>query len=93
MSGPPLLQVDGLRMHFFTKAGVVKAVDDVSFSVGRGEILGLVGESGSGKSMTGYSIIGLVDPPGRIVEGRIVFDGTDLTRLDAAAWQIGRAHV
>ncbi|MBK6980371.1 MAG: ABC transporter ATP-binding protein [Betaproteobacteria bacterium] len=74
-------------MHFFTKAGVVKAVDDVSFSVGRGEILGLVGESGSGKSMTGYSIIGLVDPPGRIVEGRIVFDGTDLTRLDAAAWR------
>ncbi len=87
MSGAPLLQVDGLRMHFFTKAGVVKAVDDVSFRVGRGEILGLVGESGSGKSMTGYSILGLVDPPGRIVEGRIVFDGTDLTRLDAAAWR------
>jgi peptide/nickel transport system ATP-binding protein len=81
------LQVDGLRMHFFTKAGVVKAVDDVSFSVGRGEILGLVGESGSGKSMTGYSILGLIDPPGRIVEGRIVFDGVDLTRLDAAAWR------
>ncbi|HEX4943201.1 MAG TPA: ABC transporter ATP-binding protein [Usitatibacteraceae bacterium] len=87
MSGAPLLQVDGLCMHFFTKAGVVKAVDDVSFSVGRGEILGLVGESGSGKSMTGYSIIGLIDPPGRIVEGRIVFDGIDLTRLDAAAWR------
>ena len=87
MSAAPLLQVDGLRMHFFTKAGVVKAVDDVSFSVGRGEILGLVGESGSGKSMTGYSIIGLVDPPGRIVEGRIVFDGTDLTRLDAPDWR------
>ena len=87
VSGAPLLQVDGLRMHFFTKAGVVKAVDDVSFRVGRGEILGLVGESGSGKSMTGYSILGLVDPPGRIVEGRIVFDGTDLTRLDAAAWR------
>jgi peptide/nickel transport system ATP-binding protein len=74
-------------MHFFTKAGVVKAVDDVSFSVGRGEIFGLVGESGSGKSMTGYSILGLVDPPGRIVEGSIIFDGTDLTRLDAAAWR------
>ena len=58
-------------MHFFTKAGVVKAVDDVSFSVGRGRILGLVGESGSGKSMTGYSIMGLVDAPGRIVAGRI----------------------
>ena len=87
MSGPPLLSVDGLRMHFFTKAGVVKAVDDVSFSVGRGRILGLVGESGSGKSMTGYSVMGLIDPPGRVVGGRIVFDGQDLTRLDAAAWR------
>ncbi|MGE0357120.1 MAG: ABC transporter ATP-binding protein [Burkholderiales bacterium] len=74
-------------MHFFTKAGVVKAVDDVSFGVGRGEILGLVGESGSGKSMTGYSVLGLIDPPGRIVAGSIVFDGTDLTRLDPAAWR------
>jgi peptide/nickel transport system ATP-binding protein len=74
-------------MHFFTKAGIVKAVDDVSFTVGRGEILGLVGESGSGKSMTGYSVLGLIDPPGRIVDGRILFDGTDLTRLDAAAWR------
>ena len=63
----PVLEVDGLRTHFFTKAGVVKAVDDVSFTVGRGEVLGLVGESGSGKSMTGYSLMGLIDPPGRIV--------------------------
>jgi peptide/nickel transport system ATP-binding protein len=87
MSSVPLLKVDGLHMHFFTKAGVVKAVDDVSFSVERGRILGLVGESGSGKSMTGYSILGLVDPPGRIVSGSILFSGTDLTRLDAAAWR------
>jgi peptide/nickel transport system ATP-binding protein len=87
VSGAPLLSVEGLRMHFFTKAGVVKAVDDVSFSVARGRILGLVGESGSGKSMTGYSILGLVDAPGRLVGGRIVFDGQDLTRLDAAAWR------
>ena len=65
----PVLDVEGLRTHFFTKAGVVKAVDDVSFAVGRGEVLGLVGESGSGKSMTGYSIMGLIDPPGRIVGG------------------------
>ena len=92
MRAPPLLAVDGLRMHFFTKAGVVKAVDGVSFTVGRGEILGLVGESGSGKSMTGYSIIGLVDPPGRIVGGSIVFDGQDLTRLDAAAWRAVRGN-
>ena len=82
-----LLEVEGLRTHFFTKAGVVKAVNDVSFRVERGRILGLVGESGCGKSMTGYSILGLVDEPGRIVAGRIALNGTDLTRLDAAAWR------
>lgn len=77
----PLLQVDSLRAHFFTKAGVVKAVDDVSFTLDRGQVLGLVGESGSGKSMTGYSIMGLVDPPGRIVGGRVAFAGRELTAL------------
>jgi peptide/nickel transport system ATP-binding protein len=81
----PVLTVDGLRTHFFTKAGVVKAVDDVSFSVDRGQVLGLVGESGSGKSMTGYSLMGLIDPPGRIVSGSIVLDGVELTRLSAEA--------
>ena len=79
----PLLEVQGLRTHFFTKAGVVRAVDDVSFTLDRGEVLGLVGESGSGKSITGYSIMGLVDPPGRIVEGSIRLDGSELTTLDA----------
>ncbi|HUL56324.1 MAG TPA: ATP-binding cassette domain-containing protein, partial [Usitatibacter sp.] len=79
-----LLEVSGLRMHFFTKAGVVKAVDDVSFSVDRGRILGIVGESGSGKSMTGYSIMGLVDPPGRIVAGRIALGGAELTGMGEA---------
>jgi len=83
----PLLEVEGLRTHFFTHAGVVKAVDDVSFRVERGRILGLVGESGSGKSMTGYSILGLVDPPGRIVAGRIALNGTELTTLDEPAWR------
>ena len=82
-----LLEVEGLRTHFFTRAGVVKAVDDVSFRVERGRILGLVGESGSGKSMTGYSILGLVDEPGRIVAGRIALNGTDLTTLDEPAWR------
>ena len=81
----PLLEVEGLRTHFFTKAGVVKAVDDVSFTVSKGEVLGLVGESGSGKTMTGYSIMGLIDPPGRIVSGRIVFDGRDLRALSPEA--------
>jgi peptide/nickel transport system ATP-binding protein len=79
----PLLDVDGLRTHFFTKAGVVKAVDGVSFSVAKGEVLGLVGESGSGKSMTGYSIMGLVDPPGKIVAGKIALNGRDLATLSS----------
>src|SRR6476620_8676103 len=79
----PVLTVEGLRTHFFTKAGVVKAVDDVSFSVGRGEVLGLVGESGSGKSMTGYSLMGLIDPPGKIVAGSIVLDGVEQRTLSA----------
>ena len=87
MSAAPLLQVEGLKTHFFTKAGVVKAVDDVSFQVERGRILGIVGESGSGKSMTGYRIMGLVDAPGRMVGGRIALNGVDLTGLDDEAWR------
>jgi peptide/nickel transport system ATP-binding protein len=78
-----LLSVSGLRTHFFTRAGVVKAVDDVSFEVARGEVLGLVGESGSGKSMTGHSIMGLVDPPGRVVSGNIMLDGLHISALPA----------
>ena len=81
--GSPLLEVAGLRTHFFTRAGVVKAVDDVSFAVQKGEVMGLVGESGSGKSMTGYSIMGLIDPPGRIVAGTIRLNGRDLRALSA----------
>ena len=79
------LDVQGLSTHFFTRAGVVKAVDDISFSVARGRVLGLVGESGSGKSVTGFSLIGLVDPPGRITTGKILFQGRDLTKLDERA--------
>jgi peptide/nickel transport system ATP-binding protein len=77
----PLLRVEDLRTHFFTRAGVVKAVNGVSFALEKGRILGLVGESGSGKSVTGFSIIGLVDPPGRIVGGRVLFNGRDLVAL------------
>ncbi len=77
----PTLRVEGLQTHFFTRAGVLKAVDGVSVTVGRGRVLGLVGESGSGKSVTGFSIMGLVDPPGRIVGGRILFQGRDLVGL------------
>ena len=80
-AAPPTMEVRNLRTHFFTRAGVVKAVDDVSFTVSRGKVLGLVGESGSGKSVTGFSIMGLVDPPGRIVGGSIWFQGKDLATL------------
>ncbi|MCB9957312.1 MAG: ABC transporter ATP-binding protein [Rhodospirillaceae bacterium] len=77
----PLLVVRDLRTHFFTRTGVVKAVDGASFSVNRGEVLGIVGESGSGKSIAGFSIMGLVDPPGRVVDGAMTFDGIDLRAL------------
>ncbi len=75
------LEVRNLRTHFFTRAGVIKAVDDVSFTVSRGQVLGLVGESGSGKSVTGFSIIGLVDPPGRLAGGSILYQGRDLAKI------------
>ena len=75
---PPLLVVDRLLTEFDTREGVLRAVDEVSFSLAPGEILGLVGESGSGKSVTGFSILGLIDPPGRIGSGEVRFDGTDL---------------
>jgi len=77
----PTLEVSNLRTHFFTKNGVVKAVEGVNFSVDKGEVLGLVGESGSGKTVTGFSIIGLVDPPGEVVSGEILFHGRDLIPL------------
>ena len=80
MNGPTL-EVRNLSTHFETRAGTVKAVDAISFSVSRGQVLGLVGESGSGKSVTGFSIIGLVDPPGRIAAGNILFQGRDLVGL------------
>lgn len=75
------LEVCGLKTSFFTEAGVLHAVNDVTFSLSRGEIFGLVGESGSGKTVTAHSIMGLVHPPGRVTGGSIVFEGRDLLTL------------
>ena len=82
--GGPLLEARNLRVTFSGPRGVVRAVRGVSFDVGR-EKVGIVGESGSGKSMTGYSIMGLVDEPGRIVAGSIRLEGAELTKLDREA--------
>ena len=88
------IDVRGLSTHFFSRAGVVRAVDDVSFTVARGEIMGLVGESGSGKSVTGFSLLGLVDPPGRVVAGQILFEGRDITGLsDEAMRRLRGRHI
>ena len=77
-----LLEIKGLKTYFFTRKGVVKAVDGVDFFIGEGDTLGLVGESGCGKSMTALSIMRLVpEPTGRIVEGSILFEGKDLVRM------------
>jgi oligopeptide/dipeptide ABC transporter ATP-binding protein len=77
----PLLEVKNLKTHFFTEDGVVHAVDGVDFNVYPGEILGLVGESGCGKSVTSLSVMRLVSPPGKILEGEMLLDGTDLRKL------------
>ena len=84
------LSVSNLQTQFVTRAGVVKAVDDVSFSVMPGQIMGLVGESGSGKSMTGYSIMGLIDKPGEVVGGSILLQGRELRGLPPEAMRAVR---
>jgi len=81
----PLLEVKNLRTYFHTRNGIVRAVDDVSFTLEAGETLGLVGESGSGKSVTCYSLMGLIpQPPGRLESGTAMFDGVDLLRCSRA---------
>jgi peptide/nickel transport system ATP-binding protein len=76
-----LLEVRGLRSYFFTEEGVVKAVDDISFKLAEGEVLGLVGESGCGKTVTSLSLMRLLSPPGRIVGGEVIFKGRDLLAI------------
>ena len=82
-----VLEVHGLKTYFHTRAGVVKAVDGVDLRLSRGEILGLVGESGSGKSITGFSLMGLLDEPGRIVDGEVRFAGEDLRQASPERWR------
>src|SRR5690606_17926661 len=79
--GPEVLRVEGLQTHFETEHGIIKAVNGVDLTLHRGEILGLVGESGSGKSATGFSIMGLIDPPGKISQGSIRLAGTELVGM------------
>ena len=91
---PPLLQVENLKSYIYTRWGVVRATDDVSFSVDRGETLGLVGESGSGKSITCLSLLRLLPKGGEIVGGRILFDGDDiLTKSPAEMRDLRGRHI
>jgi len=79
----PVLSVRNLKVDFATRRGLLHAIDDVSFEIAKGEVLGVVGESGAGKSVTGAAIIGLIDPPGRIVGGEIKLSGTRIDNLPA----------
>ncbi|MEX0817847.1 MAG: ABC transporter ATP-binding protein [Gaiellales bacterium] len=88
-----LLEVKGLKTHFFMRDGVVRAVDGVSFTLEKGKTLGIVGESGCGKSVTALSIMGLIPrPPAKIVEGELLFDGRDLTGLSDRQLEDVRGH-
>jgi len=82
MQKEKILEVNNLRTHFNTKEGVVKAVNGVSFNLHKGEILGIVGESGAGKSVTGFSLLRLIDSPGEIVEGEIKYKEKDLLKMN-----------
>ena len=85
----PLLEVSNLRVEFPTRRGTLLALDDISFDIAPGEILGVVGESGAGKSLTGAAIIGLLEPPGRIAGGEIRLAGQ---RIDNLPYEQMRAH-
>src|ERR1043165_6334096 len=80
-NNPPLLEVKNLRVEFPTRRGTLLAVDDVSFEISPGEVLGVVGESGAGKSLTGNAIIGLLEPPGRVAAGEIRLEGRRIDYL------------
>jgi peptide/nickel transport system ATP-binding protein len=92
VSSQPLLAVDRLRVEFPTRHGTLTAVQDVSFTIAPGEVLGVVGESGAGKSLTGAAIIGLIDPPGRIAGGQIHLAGRRIDNLSNAAMRTVRGR-
>src|SRR3954447_927417 len=77
----PVLSVQNLRVEFPTRRGILTAIDDVSFDIAPGEVLGVVGESGAGKSITGTAVIGLIEPPGRIAGGQILLRGSRIDNL------------
>jgi peptide/nickel transport system ATP-binding protein len=79
----PVLSVQNLRVEFATRRGVLRAIDDISFDIAKGEVLGVVGESGAGKSVTGNAVIGLIDPPGRIAGGEVLLAGRRIDNLPA----------
>ena len=81
MAAKPLLEINNLRVEFPTRHGPLVAIDDLSLHIDPGEVLGVVGESGAGKSMTGAAIIGLLEPPGRVTAGEIIFDGRRIDTL------------
>ena len=83
-----ILDIKDERLSFFTPAGEVKALNGVSFTMNQGDVLGVVGESGSGKSVTAYSIMGLTAYPGKLVGGKVWFNGHEIENM-----KIGRAHV
>ena len=76
-----ILEVEGLKVEFPTRRGTLTALDDISFSIAPGEILGVVGESGAGKSITGLAVIGLLEPPGRIAAGEVRLEGRRIDNL------------
>ena len=85
VDGGTVLSVEDLRVYFYTRSGVVRAVDGIDLDIAKGEAVGLVGESGSGKSQTALAVMGLTTAPGRVESGRIVFNGVDLRRQSAEA--------
>ncbi len=92
MQDQTLLTVNGLKTYFHTAHGVVPAVDDVSFEVNKREVVAIVGESGCGKSITSFSIMGLLKSPGKIEDGEILFEGTDLTKLKEKEMRLVRGN-